>query len=107
MEYCGPRGISHSHFLGGPPVWTQADRDYALWWSIQQREKCQSCGIDPKKLEEDPNAYTWKVESCPGCELREKGQKVALQQVRRKDPKATALPPWQWVTLVRNRKASR
>lgn len=83
-------------------MWTQTDRDYALWWSIRQRETCSSCGTRPSQLEEDPTSWSWKVESCPGCELREKGQQVANNQAKRGG--AEGLKPWQFISLIRDRK---
>lgn len=100
MRVCAAYGIPHSEFLS----WSKTDRDKALWWDIRQRETCQSCGTRPEQLEEDPASWTWKVESCPGCELRAKGQQVATMQAKRGDPKG--LKDWQYVTLIRDRKGS-
>lgn len=102
MRVCAAYGIPHSEFLS----WSKTDRDKALWWDIRQRETCQSCGTRAEEWTEDPQAYTWKVDSCPGCEVREAGQKTAVQIEKRKDPKAGGLPPWKWVSLTRKRKGA-
>lgn len=95
MSYCGPRGISHSHFLGGPPVWTTLDRDLALWWQIYDSEKCPSCGTredewDPDKGGHD-HAYRWEIRQCWGCAEKASGQKKV------KDDE-----PGKWVNLIPN-----
>lgn len=72
-------GISHSHFLGGPPQWTDADRAKALESARWQRSVCSSCGT----REQDWNpaeggredAYDVTVWRCPGCERLELWQK--------------------------------
>lgn len=78
MSYCGPRGISHSHFLGGPPVWTALDRDLALWWEIHRREACPSCGTRPDewdpKVGGDLHAYEAQPVHCRGCEVTAQGE---------------------------------
>ncbi|GAA4849754.1 hypothetical protein GCM10023403_10690 [Pseudonocardia benzenivorans] len=72
MDYCGPRGIPHSHFLGGPPQWTDEDRDKALWWLIHDNAKCPNCGTrpdewDPAKGGHD-HAYLAELHKCWGCD---------------------------------------
>lgn len=82
LDYCGPRGIPHSVFLGrivGPhdPQWTEDDREKALWWMIHESEKCPSCRT--RKDEYDPkqggdlHAYQWKSHHCRGCEILAQG----------------------------------
>jgi hypothetical protein len=66
--------ISHSHFLGGPPEWTQLDRDKAIWKNIRTKEKCSNCGT--REAEWDPlqggdrQAYTVRAYRCRGCEVK-------------------------------------
>jgi hypothetical protein len=103
MAVCADYHIPHSVFLS----WSQSDRDKAIWWHIRKRETCTSCGTRAEEWKTDPNAYTWKVESCPGCHARELGHRQALRMMKREDPKASGLPPWQWVGLVKNRKEPR
>jgi hypothetical protein len=73
MSYCGPRGIPHSHFLGGPPVWQPDDREKALWWEIHERQRCPHCGTRPDEWNEeaggDRHAYHVDVHHCRGCEV--------------------------------------
>ena len=73
MEYCGPRGIPHLHFLGGPPEWTQHDRDAAVWWLIHQRQTCPGCGTRPEEWKDDPDAYVPDPVHCRGCEVKARG----------------------------------
>lgn len=40
MEYCGPRGIPYTQFIG----WDQIDQDAALAWLVRDRGKCDGCG---------------------------------------------------------------
>lgn len=80
MDYCGPRGIPHSQFLGGPPVWTQDDRDKALAWAELDRQTCRGCGTRPAEWEPskggDRHAYEFLPDICPGCEQRERTEVV-------------------------------
>lgn len=73
MEYCGPRGIPHSVFLG----WDADDRDKALWWMIHQRQTCPGCGTRPKEFDEeaggDLHAYVAEPYFCRGCEIKAQG----------------------------------
>lgn len=84
MAYCGPRGLPLLHFLGGPPGWTQHDRDAALAWLIRERRRCQGCGT----LREDwdraagghPHAYRAERSQCPGCAALETSRKLARKR---------------------------
>jgi len=73
MAYCGPRGIPHSHFLGGPLHWTAADRDKAIWWQLRQADTCPSCGTRGEEWDEarggSRNAYVPELARCRGCEV--------------------------------------
>lgn len=100
MDYCAPRGIPHSHFLGGPPVWTHEDREKALWWLILDREKCSSCGTrpdewDPAKGGHD-HAYLPDLRKCYGCATKADGEKKLDEK---KHGAGT------WVALTRNPEA--
>jgi hypothetical protein len=96
MAYCGPRGIPHGHFLGGPNEWTQLDRDKALWWSIHEAQKCSSCGT--RDEEWDPaqggsiHAYRAESHICWGCVTTAAGEKA----------QGSALKPGQTIRLVGN-----
>lgn len=74
MGYCGPRGIPHSHFLGGPPRWDPDDRDKALAWHLHELERCPSCGTRPEEWDPerggDRNAYVGEARHCRGCEVK-------------------------------------
>lgn len=77
MAACARLGISHSHFLGGPPVFTQADRDKAVWYEIHERTRCPSCGTRPEEWDPEQgghdHAYTWEIHRCWGCAEKAKG----------------------------------
>lgn len=78
MAVCAAYGISRSHFLGGPRRWTDDDRECALWWEIQSRQRCGSCGT--RTAEWDPalgghdSAYKPEVHRCYGCAARAKAE---------------------------------
>jgi hypothetical protein len=74
MAYCGPAGIPHSHFLGGPLTWTRDDQDKALAWQQSRREVCSGCGTFPdewidletgRTVLEQP--YVAEATHCWGC----------------------------------------
>lgn len=44
LGICEKYGISHSHYLGGPPTWTQDDRDKAEQFARWQSHVCARCG---------------------------------------------------------------
>lgn len=87
---CEVYRISHSHFLGGPPVWTQADRDKAIWYQVEKARTCQACGTHPDDW--DPakggrrDAYVVSVTRCPGCAALEQFQEA-------REAKASTEPP--------------
>jgi hypothetical protein len=68
---CRQYGISHSHFLGGPPVWTDDDQDKAIAYEALLRVTCSSCGTRDEEWKEDPVAYLGHLWRCPGCETLE------------------------------------
>jgi hypothetical protein len=75
MEYCGPRGIPHSVFLGrivGPtePQWLDADRNKATWWLIHQRQTCPECGTRDEEWAADEDAYVPAMHFCRGCAVK-------------------------------------
>ena len=78
MAVCEQYRIPHSHFLGGPLVWTQADRDKAIWWRRWQAETCPRCQTRPWEWDEHEGghrrAYRAEVEICPGCEVLERAE---------------------------------
>lgn len=76
MAYCGPRGIPHSHFLGGPLVWTASDRDKALAWQRRENSRCPSCGTREDEWDRDEDAYHAVMLRCPGCEQRQRVEKA-------------------------------
>ena len=82
MDYCGPRGIPHSVFLGRPvgpgePTWTVDDRQKALWWLIHDAEKCKQCGHRAEEFDParggDLHALEWTARHCRGCEILAQG----------------------------------
>lgn len=74
MALCAEYRIPHSHFLGGPPVWTKEDRDKAIWFQVRQRQTCPGCGTRQEEWEGDHNAYTHDFAFCRGCEVRSRGE---------------------------------
>lgn len=79
MAVCVAHGISHSHFLGGPPVWTPLDREKAIWWEIYRRKTCTACGTradewDPGEGGRD-DAYRTEIHKCWGCEAKGTAEK--------------------------------
>lgn len=94
MAYCGPRGIPHSFFLGGPHGWTGDDRDKALAWQEMDRQTCRGCGTRPEEWDPkqggDRKAYVAEVRVCPGCEVRERGE-VALNDPATKSQRGKQL----------------
>lgn len=72
-------GVSHSAFLGGPPRWTEADREKALAYARYQRSVCSSCGTREQDwnpvLGGREDAYEVTVWRCPGCERLEVHQR--------------------------------
>jgi hypothetical protein len=70
MDYCGPRGIPHSVFLG----WDASDRDKALTWQRRDHATCKRCGTRHEEWDPDDggreNAYVAVPVQCPGCAER-------------------------------------
>lgn len=97
MSYCGPRGIPYLHWLGGPMVWTQLDRDLALAWLTWERRRCPSCGLHP---DDDPDDYRTVAHTCPGCVKIANTRKRAEQQGRTGDQ-----PGVTWVLQYQPRDA--
>lgn len=86
--------ISHSHFLGGPAVWTQQDRDKAIWLAAHEGEICRSCGTHPDEWDPtkggDRHAYVAKLHRCAGCAAVEQRQE-ALAADKSKDRGTTVI----------------
>jgi rubredoxin len=70
---CDRWGIPHSHFLGGPPVWTDLDREKAHAYKQHMREQCDGCGTREEEWQPEAGghrfAYVPETWRCPGCEL--------------------------------------
>lgn len=71
MSLCERYQISHSHFLGGPAVWTDLDRAKAKMYRAFMNEACPDCGT--RASEWDPktgghrDAYVADFTYCQGC----------------------------------------
>lgn len=72
---CERLGISHSHYLGGPPRWTHEDRAKVEAYEDWKANLCPSCNThadwwDPAK---GGHRFAFVTDSyrCPGCELKE------------------------------------
>lgn len=89
MAYCGPRGLPHSQFLGGPAVWTDLDRDKALAWQALQAATCKSCGTRAEEWHPakggDDHAYIADLDVCMGCAQVERMQAAARSDPTLKD----------------------
>lgn len=74
LQVCDSMGVSHSHFLGGPPRWTDLDRAKALAYQQLMNATCGGCGT--RREEWDPkagghrNQYLADLDECPGCRLK-------------------------------------
>lgn len=77
---CESYRISHSHFLGGPAVWTQQDRDKAIWHAQYKAQTCQGCGTHPDDWNPakggDRLAYAAVQSRCAGCAVLEQQQEA-------------------------------
>lgn len=86
MAICETYRISHSHFLGGPPVWTQLDRDKAVWHVAWKQALCQQCGTHPDEWDPDKGgdrtAYVAVTVRCTGCASLEQ-HREALESDRK------------------------
>lgn len=69
LRLCNKAGISHSHFLGGPRVWTERDRDLALAALELDLDRCPGCGVAREDMQ-DPDAAEIVQDSCVHCELK-------------------------------------
>lgn len=78
MAICGPARIPHSHFLGGPPIWTEFDRQKQRLWQRREAET-HSCGVHPDVWDPerggDPNNLRLVPRLCVACEIAESEQK--------------------------------
>lgn len=76
MAICGPALIPHSHFLGGPAVWTELDRDKQRAWHRRQQQT-HSCGVHPEvwdpELGGDLDGLRLVSKVCRACEIAEQG----------------------------------
>lgn len=94
MAYCAPRGIPHSHFLGGPNRWGPDDRDKALAWQLHELERCPSCGTRPAEWDParggDLHAYEAVTVHCRGCEVKAQGDEE-FDRVRKQHRRGTEL----------------
>jgi hypothetical protein len=77
MQYCGPRGIPLSVFLGrvvgpGDPQWLPEDVAAALKWQSEQDLLCPGCGQPRGESFDKSSRYTVVSHRCEAC--------AALQQ---------------------------
>lgn len=82
LSYCGPAGVPHSHFLGGPLVWSEHDRELALAWATRRDATCSSCGTRRDQWDRDRNAFVPADDRCPGCnEIREAERQLPREAI--------------------------
>ena len=74
INYCVPKGIPYTVFLGrvvyhGDPQWTADDRTAVVDWLIDQDNRCQDCGASLNEALAEDNAYEYRAEAlwCHGC----------------------------------------
>jgi hypothetical protein len=71
---CETYRIPHSHYLGGPLVWTPLDRAKTEAYTAWKNAACPGCHT--RREEWDPkrgghrHAYIAHADRCPGCELK-------------------------------------
>ncbi|QJY46654.1 hypothetical protein [Pseudonocardia broussonetiae] len=74
MDYCGPRGLPRSKFLG----WPKDDQDAAIVWVIRERSVHAACGTRREDWDPEqgghPRAFVATVDVCPGCAALENRQ---------------------------------
>jgi hypothetical protein len=112
MDICQTYRISHSHYLGGPPVWTEQDRDKAIWHARYRAERCSSCGTHPDEWDPakggDRQAYGAVESRCAGCAALEH-QQAALESRPKEDRVRgvrIVLRPRAWIERRAQRAAS-
>ena len=83
MDYCGPRAIPHTIFLGRPmpgpgePMWLPEDVDKAIAWQRDKNARCNDCGTrrdewwDERGFPLTQPRWTVTTRRCPGCEKAE------------------------------------
>lgn len=100
LSVCREYKIPHGFFLGGPLVWSQSDRDKAIWQYIREKEKCPNCNT--REAEWDPlqggdrQAYGVRTARCRGCEVKEMFPEAQLK----------ALGKGAYIYLGKNRNAN-
>lgn len=82
MNYCAPRGIPYSEFMGralvaGEPRWTQDDTLLAIEWQRWQSEICGGCGHPLSESLDEGNDYQARQLACFACEVKERAEKAA------------------------------
>lgn len=75
LKVCEKYRISHSHYLGGPPVWTDDDRAKVEAYEDWDRGNCAGCGSreewwDPKRGGHR-EACVADTRRCLGCQIKE------------------------------------
>lgn len=69
MDYCGPRGLPHSVFLG----WDDLDQAKALAWQQHSAQTCPGCGFHPDLTDPDrggdPGGFDLADVLCHTCEI--------------------------------------
>lgn len=88
LRICQQYGISHSHWLGGKPQWTDLDRDKARALFVLEAEECPQCHTlredwfgEDGKPDREP-VWTPDFRFCPGCEARTRHEKTMTEQQR-------------------------
>lgn len=81
-------------------MWTQTDRDKAVWLEIHRRESCSECGTREQEWDPDMGghdyAYRPQLRKCWGCARKAEAQERVKDEDARKGVR---------VVLVRNPEA--
>ena len=86
-DYCVPKGIPRSVFLGrvvaaADPLWLPEDLEAALEWQELQAYLCSGCGHDKRDTMNEDHAHEWVVVplTCHACAARDRENRVAAQE---------------------------
>lgn len=78
LAICETYQISHSHYLGGPPVWTAEDRSKVEALAEWKAGVCSGCGTHEDWWDRakggHPFAFITDTHRCPGCEIKAQEQ---------------------------------
>jgi hypothetical protein len=78
LAICETYQISHSHYLGGPALWTPEDRAKVEAYAEWKSGLCSGCGTHEDWWDPDKGghrfAFVTETNRCPGCEIKAQEQ---------------------------------